>query len=105
MIQPETQKMVENASNHRRIVIGDIEIEEQTDKDETTWKSCCLTIDRDFTQFFVRYSIIVGMLIYGSYNLAVSKECQDKNLYQSLIMFCLGLAVPSPTSSLNQHKK
>ena len=61
------------------------------------WLSCCFYIDPAFATFIVKYIILIGMLVFFSVELHISTECEDKNLYQSLLLLCLGLAIPAPT--------
>ena len=79
-----------------------VEIEEpspppQLEYTHTTWKSCCLTLDREFTLFITKYLLMVGLIIFFGYNLSRVTECQDKNLWQSLLLLVIGVALPSPT--------
>lgn len=60
------------------------------------WRSCCLELNRDFTIFFTKYIILIGLMIFFSYELHIAEDCNDKNLFQSLLMLVLGISVPNP---------
>ena len=63
------------------------------------WKSCCFELEREFTVFITKYIIIVSLLIFFAVELHLSDACEDKNLYQSLLMIIIGLALPNPKLS------
>jgi len=74
---------------------GDLELQ-RCDSERKTWRSCCLTLDRDFVQYFVKYFILIGLISFFSVELKMSGSCEDKQLYNSLLMFVVGLAIPAP---------
>ena len=76
---------------------GDLELQ-RIDTPETVirWKSCCLVMDKDFAIFFTKYFIIVGLITFFALELHISDSCEDKNLYQSLLMLVIGVALPNP---------
>jgi len=75
----------------------DLELQ-RIDTPETVirWKSCCLVMDKDFAIFFTKYFIIVGLITFFALELHISDSCEDKNLYQSLLMLVIGVALPNP---------
>lgn len=73
----------------------DLELQ-RVNSERKTWKSCCLTLDRDFVQYAVKYSILIGLIIFFSMELHLAEDCNDKQLYNSLLMFVVGLAIPAP---------
>lgn len=74
---------------------GDLELQ-RVNSERKTWRSCCLTLDRDFVQYVVKYTILIGLIIFFSLELHLSDNCEDKQLYNSLLMFVVGIAIPSP---------
>ena len=77
--------------------MGELKIERTDTPGETIkWNSCCLTMDKDFAIFFTTYFIIIGLIVFFSVELHLSEECQDKNLFQSLLMLIIGIALPNP---------
>jgi len=78
----------------------DHDVEEQKTEPEDSrvvWKSCCLRLDKDFAMFATKYVIIIGLITFFSVELHLSLECEDKNLYQSLLLLLIGVALPNPT--------
>lgn len=75
---------------------------ESLENDPIIWRSCCLHLDREFTMFITKYFMIIGLLTFFGYNLSQVEECSDKNLWQSLLLLVIGVALPSPT--LTQKK-
>lgn len=74
---------------------GDLELQ-RVNSERKTWKSCCLTLDRDFVQYVVKYIILIGLIVFFSLELHLAEDCNDKQLYNSLLMFVVGLAIPAP---------
>lgn len=60
------------------------------------WKSCCFYVDREVVVFSTKYFILISLMIFFSAELHISNTCEDKNLYQSLLMLVLGISVPNP---------
>ena len=73
----------------------DLELQ-RVNSERQTWRSCCLTLDRDFVQYAVKYIILIGLIIFFSLELHLAEDCNDKQLYNSLLMFVVGLAIPAP---------
>ena len=85
------------------MICPDRDVEEQKTEEKTedddrriVWKSCCLRLDKDFAMFATKYFIIIGLITFFSVELHLSSECEDKNLYQSLLLLLIGVALPSP---------
>jgi len=77
---------------------NDIELQRTDDTSEgrTMWKSCCLDLDKEFTMYFVKMFILIGMITFFAVELHLSVTCEDKNLFQSLLLLCLGIICPNP---------
>lgn len=60
------------------------------------WRSCCLELNRDFTIFFTKYLILIGLMIFFSFELHIAEDCNDKSLFQSLLLLVFGVAIPNP---------
>ena len=73
----------------------DLELQ-RTPHDTVRWRSCCLLMDKDFAIFFTKYFIIIGLISFFALELHISETCEDKNLYQSLLMLVIGVALPNP---------
>lgn len=79
-----------------------VNIKEEKQQEIQSWRSCCFYLDKDFTLFFTKYIMLVGLLVYAGYNLAVASECVDKSMWQSILLLVIGIAIPSP--SLPKYK-
>jgi len=60
------------------------------------WKSCCFYVDREVVVFSTKYFILIALMTFFSFELHIAKDCNDKSLYQSLLLLVLGVAIPSP---------
>lgn len=60
------------------------------------WRSCCLTLNKEFTIFFTKYFILIALMAFFSVELHLAVNCEDKSLYQSLLLLVLGVAIPNP---------
>ena len=63
------------------------------------WRSCCVELNRDFTIFFTKYIILIGLMIFFSVELHISITCEDKQLFISLLTLIIGVAIPNPKLS------
>lgn len=71
------------------------DLERQSTMDKT-WKSCCLTIDRNAAKYFIQVSILSGLIISSVIMIIVDKECNSQKWYSGLLTLCLGVFLPSP---------
>jgi len=77
--------------------LDDLELQQtDTHTDAVRWRSCCLVMDKDFAIFFTKYFIIIGLISFFAVELHLSESCENKNLYQSLLMLVIGVALPNP---------
>jgi len=83
--------------NEEKVEIEGQNQQQHIEETHTTWQSCCLTLDREFTLFITKYLLMVGLIIFFGYNLSQVTECNDKNLWQSLLLLVIGIALPSPS--------
>lgn len=75
----------------------DLELQRvDTPSDVVRWRSCCLIMDKDFAIFFTKYFIIIGLISFFAVELHISETCEASNLYQSLMMLVIGIALPNP---------
>ena len=65
------------------------------------WESpCCGRRERfqvNCVKFLTQYLLIVGLLIFFAVGLYQADTCEDSNMYQSLLMLIVGIALPSPS--------
>ena len=74
----------------------DLELQRVDTPENIRWKSCCLLMDKDFVIFFTKYFIITGLLTFFAIELHISDTCEETNLYQSLMLLMIGVAIPNP---------
>ena len=60
------------------------------------WKSCCLTLDREFTMFLTKYFILIGLMVFFAVELHFATDCSEQQLFMSMLTLIVGLAIPSP---------
>ncbi len=73
-----------------------IRSENTSQSKDTTWKSCCFSINPSATRYFVQVAILTGLIIYSAVMLVVIPECNSQRNYSSLLLFCLGILTPAP---------
>ena len=61
-----------------------------------TWTSCCITLDKEFTMFFVKYGILIGLMVFFAVELHFAGDCSEQQLFMSMLTLIVGLAIPSP---------
>jgi len=79
--------------------IDDIELqrtETPADRRVMRWHSCCLTCDKDFVEYFVKYVLLAGLIIFFAVELHLSQKCESDQLYTGLLTLVIGIALPSP---------
>jgi len=68
-------------------------------EDTTTWKSCCLRVDKNAMKYFIQVGILSGLIIFSATMLVIDERCESQRNYSSLLMFCIGAFLPSPKLS------
>ena len=74
-------------------------VDTPSDKARKVWKSCCLTLDADFIMYMTKTITLIGLIIFFSYELSTSENCERQNIYQSLLCMVIGILIPSPRMS------
>ena len=65
---------------------------------ERYWHSPCgHKYEVNCIKFIVQYILIVGLISFFSLGLYRADTCESSNLYQSLLMLIVGIALPSPS--------
>ena len=66
--------------------------------DTATWKSPCGTAwNIQCIRFSTQYVLIVGLITFFAVGLYKADTCESSNMYQSLLMLVIGVALPSPS--------
>ena len=71
------------------------ELSQESFNKKTTWKSCCLTIDRRAVQFFSQLCISLIIIIFCLFQLHTKPKC-DTAEYLSLLTMVLGMWIDAP---------
>jgi hypothetical protein len=71
------------------------ELSQESFNKQTTWKSCCLTIDRRAVQFFSQLSISLIIIVFCLFQLHTKPKC-DTGEYLSLLTMVLGMWIDAP---------
>lgn len=82
-----------------------ITFEQQIIDKDTTWRSCCLTVDKRALAFFSSLVISLIILLFCIYQLVNKTECEDIQIYISLITMIIGVYLPSPHSITENNRK
>ena len=63
-----------------------------------TWNSPCgARFNVACIRFSTQYLLIVGLITFFAVGLYKSDTCENSNMYQSLLMLVIGVALPSPS--------
>jgi hypothetical protein len=68
-------------------------------EDNTTWKSCCLKVDKNAMKYFIQVAILSGLIIFSACMLVIDDRCESQRNYSSLLMISLGTLIPAPKLS------
>jgi len=76
-------------------------IEEQRNErkslsDTTTWKSCCLKVDKNAVKYFIQVGILTSLILTSLTMLIVNDECNSQRNWSGLLMVSVGLLLPNP---------
>lgn len=63
---------------------------------ERRWKSCCFILDKEAVQYFIKIFILIGLIIFFSFELHISDTCEDNQLFTGLLTMVIGILIPSP---------
>ena len=63
---------------------------------DTTWKSCCLLMDRRAVQYFTQVTVISSVMAFCIYQLVTNETCEAQTGYTGLLTLLIGVLVPSP---------
>ena len=73
-----------------------VKIENELQKNNNTWKSCCLTMDKRFVIFISQFSISIIILGFSMYQLLTANTCDETQVYIGLISTIIGIYMPQP---------
>ena len=69
---------------------------EVKDREDRTWKSGCLQMDKGAVMFFSTLGISLIIIAFCIYQLTTSESCERQTTYMGLLTLILGIWVKSP---------
>ena len=63
---------------------------------DNTWRSMCITADKNAVQYFTTICIITGIMGFSVYKLITDETCVGQTAYMGLLTMMIGLVGPSP---------
>ena len=87
---------VEQEILKHKFEVEDKVIKHQIEVEDNKWQSCCLTLDKNFVQFFTHMSILLLIIVFCIYKLVVQNDCESQRGYMGLLTFILGILMPQP---------
>ena len=61
-----------------------------------TWKSCCITADKQGIKYFVQVGILGTLILTSLTMLIYDKDCNSQRNWAGLLMVAVGVFLPSP---------
>ena len=74
----------------------EVEDDERRFAHETTWKSCCVTVDRRAVSFFSQLILSVAVVAFCITMLATNQDCPTFSRWSPLLLLIVGIWVPAP---------
>ena len=98
---PQTPRRLRPAPIQREssaVIAHKIEVEDSERKfaHETTWKSCCVTVDRRAVSFFSQLILSVAVVAFCIIMLATNQNCETFSRWSPLLLLIVGIWVPAP---------
>lgn len=82
----------------KKVSIDDLELQRTSTPAErrVKWSSCCFECHKDFVEYFVKYFLLFGLLVFFAVELHLSNKCESDQLYTGLLTLIIGIALPNP---------
>ena len=94
---PVETSLLRSPSIKKTMVEHKIHLEDQ--KDDDTWDSCCLRVDRRAVMYFGQLSVILISMLFSMYQLIKISECSGQQAYLGLLTMLIGILAPTPSYS------
>ena len=65
-------------------------------QNQTTWKSCCLEVDKSALKYIIQISILASLIVTSCTMLVVDGDCNQQRTWSGILTLCLGILVPCP---------
>ena len=82
--------------------ITEMKTEQEINKQNLTWTSCCFTLNRDAVIFFSHYSVLVSILITSI--IGVFTDPSHLQVWLNLLLLIVGMLTPAPQLKNNKEK-
>ena len=73
-----------------------VEDEERRFVHATTWRSCCLTVDKRVLLYFGQMGIGIVIIAFCLAMLIKNENCETFSRYSPLLTFIIGIMLPAP---------
>ena len=73
-----------------------VEDEERKFAHETTWRSCCLTVDKRALLYFGQMGVGIVIIAFCLAMLIKNENCETFSRYSPLLTFIIGIMLPAP---------
>jgi hypothetical protein len=95
---PKRERLNRVNSRDLKLIQEAVKIDHETElqKNNNTWKSCCLTVDKRFVIFISQFSISLSVLGFSLYRLLTVSTCDETQIYIGLISTIIGIYMPQP---------
>ena len=73
-------------------------VEEQRERKNknTTWESCCFSINPVAVKYFIQVGILSSLILTSLTMLIYDKSCDSQRWWSGLLTLCLGVFLPAP---------
>ena len=74
----------------------EVDNEERKFAHETTWRSCCVTVDRRAVSYFGQLGFALLVIVFCIVQLSRDSDCATWAKYSPVLMLVIGAMLPSP---------
>ena len=92
-LRPAPLQRESSAVKERRIAVED---EERKFAHETTWRSCCLTVDKRALLYFGQMGVGILIIAFCISMLIMDDSCDSFARYSPLLTLVVGIMLPAP---------
>ena len=98
---PQTPRRLRPAPQQREssaMTAHKIEVDNQERKfaHETTWRSCCVTVDKRAVSYFGQLGFALLVIVFCIVQLSRDSDCATWAKYSPVLMLVIGAMLPSP---------
>lgn len=67
--------------------------------ENTTWKSCCISVDKNAVKYVIQVSTIGSLFVVSLVMLIIDDNCINQRNWASLLTLSIGILCPCPKMS------